>query len=548
MIKLFSLLLAVILSSCTHINITKQSQVNIIPQPQSVNVNNGIFTIEPETRILSDIQFKDISKVVHYFNQYLTNSTGFDLKVSDSHTTTNFIHFRFDAKIENEEGYKLTSDGNGITISASSSVGIFYGVQTMLQLLPTEIYSQQKSHFSLDIPYVEIVDEPRFKWRGIMLDVARHYYSKEDIKKYIDYLAIHKMRQFHWHLTDDQGWRIEIKKYPKLAEISAYRKESMLGHYRDSKYDGTPYGGFYSQDDIMEIVKYADDRFITIIPEIEMPGHALAALAAYPEYSCTNGPFEVGTTWGVHEDVFCAGNENTYTFLEDVLTEVIELFPGKYIHIGGDECPKVRWENCDKCQLKIINEKLKDEHELQSYFIKRMASFLSKKNRKLIGWDEILEGGLAPQATVMSWRGMQGGIDAAKQNHDAIMSPTSHCYFDYYQGNPEIEPVAIGGFIPLSLVYSFEPIPEELSTEEAKHILGAQALVWSEYLPKFKNVEYMLLPRLAAFSEVCWTNNSSKNLKNFLLRMNKQFQRYEMLDINYAKSSNSNVINGMNLN
>jgi hexosaminidase len=361
---------------------------------------------------------------------------------------------------------------------------------------------------------------------------------KEFVKKYIDYLAMYKFNTFHWHLTDDQGWRIEIKKYPKLTEIGAWRKETLIGHFRDRphKFDGKQHGGFYTQEEIEEIVNYAKSRYITVVPEIEMPGHAGAALASYPELSCTGGPFEVMTKWGINEEVYCAGNEKTFEFLKGVLSEVIELFPSEYIHIGGDECPKVRWEECFKCQARIKGENLKNEDELQSYFIKRIEKFLNSKGRKLIGWDEILEGGLAPDATVMSWRGMVGGIEASKAGHDVVMAPYSHVYFDYYQGNPELEPLAIGGYLPLKKVYSFEPTPEELTPEEAKHILGAQANVWTEYIKTPEHFEYMVFPRIAAISEVVWTPEELKSWDDFILRVEKQFKRYELLGINYAKS------------
>ncbi len=319
---------------------------------------------------------------------------------------------------------------------------------------------------SLSVPACIIEDEPRFVYRGMHLDVGRHMFPVATIKRYIDMLALHKMNTFHWHLTEDQGWRIEIKKYPKLTEIGAFRNETVVGHAGRPPlvFDGKRYGGFYTQDEVRDVVAYAKSKFITVIPEIEMPGHAMAALASYPELSCTGGPFEVNTKWGVMDDVFCAGKEETFTFLQDVLTEVIDLFPGTYIHVGGDECPKARWEKCPLCQKRIKDEGLKDEHELQSYFIQRIEKFLSSKGRKLIGWDEILEGGLAPEATVMSWRGTKGGIAAAKQKHDVIMTPSSHVYLDYYQCEPAGQPLAIGGYLPLEKVYSFNPMPEELTT------------------------------------------------------------------------------------
>ncbi|PID58680.1 MAG: beta-N-acetylhexosaminidase [Ignavibacteriae bacterium] len=523
---LFLIIATALFVSCQ--NETKPT-INIIPQPKEIKLNQGKFKISGSTKISFDKEFNDIDKVINYLNNFFNKSCGFQLETSNEDVAKNFIHLKYDKTIPHKEGYNFISTKDGITISASNSQGIFYGVQTLLQLLPYKIYSQEQTNFTPAVAWVEIKDEPRFNYRGGHLDVGRYFVNVENIKKYIDYLAMHKMNKFHWHLTEDQGWRVEIKKYPKLTTISSQRKESMQ--------DGKPHGGFYTQEEIKDIVKYAADRFITVIPEIEMPGHSLAVLAAYPELSCTGETFEVGTEWGVYDDVYCAGNEKTYKFLENVLDEVIELFPSEYIHIGGDECPKVRWEKCKKCQAKIKREKLKNEHELQSYFIQRMEKYLLSKGKKIIGWDEILEGGLAPQATVMSWRGEKGGIEAAKQKHDVIMTPTSYCYFDYYQGNPENEPLAIGGYLTLSKVYSYNPIPKELTEDEGKYILGTQANVWGEYLPTFKNVEYMLMPRLSALSEVCWTPLDKKDFNSFTDRLNTQLDRYDELNINYAKSA-----------
>jgi hexosaminidase len=522
----FMIITITFLVSCSS---KTQREISIIPEPQNIEKKAGEFQISNSTLIYYDGKFDKIENAINYLNSHLKNSAGFELESAKSNNQNSTgIIFSFDKSIS-EEGYKLEAANDLLTISASSTMGLFYGVQTLMQLLPPQIYSPTKINFDLTLPAVVINDAPRFKYRGAHLDVGRHFYSIDDVKKYIDYIAMHKMNKFHWHLTEDQGWRIEIKKYPKLTEIGAWRKETMG--------DGKKHGGFYTQDEIRDIVKYAEERFITVIPEIEMPGHALGALAAYPELSCTGGPFDVETIFGVHKDVFCAGNEKTFELLENVLTEVIELFPSKYIHIGGDECPKERWEKCSKCQSRIRKEGLKNEHELQSYFIKRIEDFLLTKDRLIIGWDEILEGGLAPNATVMSWRGIEGGIEAAKQGNDVIMTPTSHCYFDYYQGNPENEPVAIGGYLPLSKVYSYEPIPEELSAEQAEHILGTQANMWSEYLPEFKDVEYMLLPRLAALSEVAWSKKENKNIDNFLKRLPEQINRYTEMGVNFAKSS-----------
>jgi hexosaminidase len=368
-----------------------------------------------------------------------------------------------------------------------------------------------------------------------MLDVSRHFFPVSFLKKYIDILAMYKINTFHWHLTDDQGWRIEVKKYPLLTELSHWRDETVVGHAsRSNEYDGIGYGGFYTQEQAREIVGYAAERYITVVPEIEMPGHAVAALAAYPNLGCKEGPYKVSGTWGVHKDVFCAGKEETFIFLQNVLDEMLEIFPSQFIHIGGDECPKDAWKVCDACQKRIKDEKLKDEHELQSWFITRMDHYLTSKGRRLIGWDEILEGGLAPQATVMSWRGIAGGIEAAKQRHDVVMTPTTHMYIDYYQSEAkEKEPLAIGGFLTVEKVYSYEPVPEELTPEEAKHILGVQTNLWTEYIANTKYAEYMLLPRLQAQAETGWTKKELKNFADFEKRLETDYKRMEQLGINY---------------
>jgi hexosaminidase len=431
------------------------------------------------------------------------------------------------------EGYKLVVDEKGVSLTAATGAGLFYGMQTLLQLIPEN---------GKTVPYVTITDQPRFAYRGLHLDVSRHMFPPEFIKKYIDLLAHHKFNRFHWHLTEDQGWRIEIKKYPKLQEIAAYRKETVIGHARDADpknpkdFDGKRYGGYYTQEEVKDIIKYAADRYVTIIPEIEMPGHALAALSAYPELGCTGGPYQAATTFGVFDDVFCAGKEETFTFLEGVLDEVITLFPSKYIHIGGDECPKDKWETCPHCKKRMAAEKRKNTHELQSYFIQRIEKYINSKDRQIIGWDEILEGGLAPNATVMSWRGEEGGIAAAKQGHDVIMTPTGWCYFDYYQDTTsENEPLAIGGYLPVSKVYSYEPIPAVLTADEAKHILGVQANLWTEYIPTPEHVEYMMYPRACAIAEVAWTAKENRNYEDFLTRLDTHFKHLDAWDVHYAK-------------
>jgi hexosaminidase len=405
----------------------------------------------------------------------LKTATGFSLK-----TVTGKGSVTFAVSVDpglGDEGYILMTDKKGVTIEAKTARGAFYGMQSLLQLLPAEVFSPVTvSGVKWAVPLVSIRDVPRYGYRGLMLDVGRHFMPIEFIKKFIDLLALHKQNQFHWHLTDDQGWRIEIKKYPLLTEIGSRRHETMKGHYTEAKFDGLPYGGFYTQEQIRKVVRYAEERFVNVIPEIEMPGHALAALAAYP--SLGNNPdriYKVGTYWGVYEDVFMP-REETLKFLEDVLTEVIELFPSKYIHIGGDECPKKQWEESRWAQELIKKENLKDEHGLQSYVIKRMDKFITSKGRRMIGWDEILEGGISPNATVMSWRGIEGGVTAARENHDVVMAPTTHLYLDYYQADTAKvrQPLAIGGLVEIAKTYSFEPTPEVLTPEQGKHILGVQ--------------------------------------------------------------------------
>jgi len=458
---------------------------------------------------------------------------GFDLDISDTYKNKQSVIVLSliipDTTVFDKEAYNLQVSENRIFILAAGTNGIFYGIQTLLQMLPLN------KNQEISIPSISITDAPKFKWRGMHLDVCRHFFPKEFVKKYIDYLAMYKMNTFHWHLTDDQGWRIEIKKYPKLTEIGAWRNGSMLGHYTEERFDSLKYGGFYTQEDIKELIAYAAERHITVVPEIELPGHAQAAIAAYPQLSCTGNSIEVAKGWGVFDDVFCPKDE-TFTFLEDVLSEVIVLFPSEYIHIGGDECPKTRWKECKSCQSVIKKNGLKDEDGLQSYFIRRIEKFVNSKGRKIIGWDEILEGGLAPNAAVMSWRGIEGGISAAKQKHYVVMTPGSHCYFDHYQGEPKNEPLGIGGFTPVEKVYAYQPIPKELSASESKYILGAQGNLWTEYINDPQHVEYMALPRMAALAEVVWGTSDPKNYKNFEKRLIKHFDLLDKMGVNYSKS------------
>ena len=516
-------LLALILTSATFLF----AQEAVIPKPNQLVKGTGTFSLDQNCTLVFNKYNTDAARIAGFFGEYIENMYTVKLK-SDGKGKT--IQFKITDNPElGKEGYQLKVDENAVVISANAPNGLFYGMQTLKQLLPVE-----STNGKLSVPALEITDQPRFAWRGNMLDVGRHFFPVSFIKKYIDILAMYKINTFHWHLTDDQGWRIEIKKYPLLAETGHWREETMLGHYTDNKYDGIGYGGFYTQEQAREIVRYAAERYITVVPEIEMPGHAGGALAAYPQLGCTGEPYEVKKSWGVHTDVFCAGKDETLVFLKNVLDEVMEIFPSQFIHIGGDECPKDAWKICDACQKRIKDNGLKDEHHLQSWFITRMDEYLTQKGRRLIGWDEILEGGLAPQATVMSWRGIKGGIEAAKQKHDVVMTPTDFMYIDYYQSkDKENEPLAIGGFLPVEKVYSYEPIPVELTTEEAKYILGVQTNLWTEYVATTKKAEYMLLPRLQAQAEVAWTNKELKDFAGFEKRLETDYKRLEKLGINY---------------
>ncbi|OOG63197.1 beta-N-acetylhexosaminidase [Flavobacterium sp. A45] len=523
-------------------------EVNIIPQPVQVTQNVGSFQINPQTSLV--VTSKEDKSTADFLNKYLSDYYGFKLAIVKK-ADKNAIKLTSGKLIAGlkSEGYTLKSGKNRVLIDGNSPVGTFYGMQTLIQLLPVE-----KSN-NLKIASVDVKDEPRFVYRGAMLDVGRHFFPVSFVKKYIDYLALHKMNYFHWHLTEDQGWRIEIKKYPKLTEIGSKRNGSIIGRYPGTGSDNTPEGGFYTQEEVKDIVKYASDRFITVIPEIEMPGHSSAAIAAYPQLSCfpdektqlsdkmisdkskqelANGRTKiVQETWGVFTDVY-APTEYTFKFLQDVIDEVVALFPSKYIHVGGDESPKDAWKRSEFCQKMIKEKGLKDEHELQSYFIQRMEKYINSKGRTLIGWDEILEGGLAPNAIVMSWRGEKGGITAAKEKHQVIMTPNSHVYLDHSQTKNEKE-VTIGGFTNLERIYSYEPVPKEMNEQDAKYILGAQGNIWTEYMQTPAKVEYMIFPRLSALSEVLWSPKENKNWSEFQAKVETQKKRYTIWGANYFK-------------
>jgi hexosaminidase len=498
------------------------SSIKIIPLPNKIEVKQGVADLTNAALTLPP----SLQQATEIITQGLA-SQGVALNSS----ATKKIHFEEDKNLGQEE-YNLLIDDNGAKVSYSTLRGALYGYQSLAQIIAT-------SPSKKTIPQISINDKPRYGYRGMHLDVGRHFFDVAFIKKYIDLLSMYKMNTFHWHLTEDQGWRIEIKKYPKLQQISAYRKETRVGHARSKPevYDGKPYGGYYTQEQVKEVVAYASARGIEVIPEIEMPGHAQAAVAAYPELGCTGKKIDVCKTWGVFEDVFCP-NEATFTFLQDVIDEILPLFPSKYIHIGGDECPKTQWKTNALCQEIIKRENLKDEHGLQSYFIQRMEKYINGKGKKIIGWDEILEGGLAQNATVMSWRGMDGGITAANQNHDVIMTPTDYVYFDYFQSKDPSEPLGIGGFLPLEKVYSFDPTPSSLPADKHKYILGTQGNLWSEYLPTSSQVEYMVLPRMQALAEVAWTETKNKSFINFIDRLKHHFTTWKKLGLNFADKTN----------
>ena len=498
---------------------------SVIPRPARIQSAPGEFQNHEGSLLFVDPDTPEARAVADYLAEHLNRALLYPVKVSAMAESpppgSIYLHARDAFRAIGDEGYELHVSPESCSLKAKTPRGLFLGAQSIRQLLPAEK--------GPGLPCVHITDMPRYRHRGMLLDCGRHFMPKDFVKRYIDLLAYHKMNVLHWHLTEDQGWRIEVKEYPKLTEVGAWRRAT-----RDSEQPRDTqgrYGGFYTQDEVREIVAYAKSRYVTVIPEIEMPGHSLAALASYPELSCTGGPFEVRTEWGIEENVYCAGNDRTFEFLQDVLTEVMELFPSEYIHIGGDECPKTRWKACAKCQERIKAEGLKDEHELQSWFIRRIEKFLNAKGRRLIGWDEILEGGLAPNATVQSWRGMAGAIAAATSGHDVIASPTTHCYLDYAQGLNPAEPTFMG-FVSLEKAYQFEPTPPELTAEQAKHVLGVQGNMWTEHAPP-ELVDRQVFPRLCALAEVGWSPKEARDWEDFSRRMKRHYQRLDELGVRY---------------
>ncbi len=503
-----------------------QQPFNIVPMPAEIKAMEGHFTLNRKTTIV--LEGSGMEETANFLNDYLDEFYGFKLAVTKDKSKSNSIVLNFERLDHPITGaYTMNINSNEVYIAGDNEAGVFYGIQTLIQLLPTEKKNELK------IQNATIHDYPRFAYRGMHLDVARHLFSVAYIKKYLDYMALHKFNNFHWHLTDDQGWRLEIKNYPLLTQVGSCRNQTLAGRYGSDKYDNTPYCGFYTQEQVKDIVQYAAKRFINIIPEIDMPGHCLAALTSYPYLGCTKGPYKVMETWGVAPDVLCAGNDSTYEFMKNVLEEVISLFPSQYIHIGGDECPKERWKTCPVCQMKIKTEKIKDEHGLQSYFIEKMEKFVNSKGRKIIGWDEILEGGLAPNAAVMSWRGEAGGIAAAKQKHYVVMTPDSPLYLNFSQTKNE-DSVTQGGYNPIENVYNYDPVPKELTEQQASFILGAQGNVWSEYINNEKKLEYLVFPRIAALAEVVWSPANKRSWTEFEKRLPAILQRYAFQHINYS--------------
>lgn len=531
--------LCILFSTCFYACSEKRtlnSDYEIIPKPLDVNckgdasflLKDGVAVIYPENN-------QKMQDNAEFLVDYVEKQTGVKLTSHAGMPVDGAICLTLDLSDDNAEAYKLIVNDKRVCISGASEAGVFYGIQTLRKSLPVA------QDINVNLSAVEIYDKPRFAYRGAMLDVARHFYTVDEVKTFIDMLALHNINRFHWHLTDDQGWRIEIKKYPKLMSVASERKETVVGRWYSGIYDGKPYGGYYTQDELRDVIDYAAKRHITIIPEVDLPGHMQAALTAYPELGCIGGPYEVRTIWGVSQDVLCVGNDFTLQFVKDVLSEVADIFPSEYIHIGGDECPKVRWEKCPKCQERIKSLGLKSdakhtkEQRLQSYMIQEAAKYLKEKGKRIIGWTEILEGGLVPDATLMSWIGESGGIEAAHQHHDVIMTPNTYLYFDYYQSKKvEDEPLAIGGYLPIEKTYNYEPMPKELTEEEQQYIKGVQANLWTEYIPIFSQVQYMVLPRLGAAAEVQWTDPSKKDYKDFLRRVPHLVAVYDCYGWNYA--------------
>lgn len=498
-------------------------ELSVIPKVKSVDLAAGVFDIDSNTQIV--INNSNLDYLGSFLHNFLEGNYQIALQKRVSNDVTdNGINFILDGSSQ-KEAYSLIITDKSVVIKGDTA-GLFNGLQTLLQLMPLNASG------SLQLPQVKINDEPRFNYRGAMLDVGRYFFTSEEVKRFIDLMAYYKLNVLHWHLTEDAGWRLEIKKYPLLTEIGAWRRGTQIGHPHKS-FDKLPHGGFYTQEQIKDIVTYAHKRNITIIPEVDMPGHTLAALAAYPELSCTKGPFKVLENWGIQKDVMCAGNEYTYQFVEDILDEIMEMFPSKIIHIGGDEAPKDRWKECPDCQAKMKSEHLQNEDELQSYFVKRVGSYLQSKGRKMLGWDEIMEGGLPSNAMVMSWRGEESGIKAAKMHHEVIMTPNNYMYLDYYQANPEDEPLNIHGYLPLEVVFSYEPLSSKIPKENQKYIVGVQGNIWMEFIHSQAKLDYMAFPRLAAIAELGWSIDVKKDFTDFRKRLSHNLNWLDKKNVNF---------------
>ena len=530
---------ALLLSACTKEQ-PPQASYDIIPQPKAVQLNEEKpFDLGSKTVVYYEA---GLQREAQFLSEYVNDIMGFAMNVQEHQGQSDGIVLRIVPEdFDQAEAYEINITPKQITVKGADAAGVFYGIQTLRKSFPIPQFSILNSQFLIEFPCGTIKDYPNFAYRGMHLDPCRHFMDLDSVKIYLDMMALHNMNQFHFHLSEDQGWRIEIKKYPELTEIGAYRNGTVIGH-NGNLYDTIRHGGFYTQEELRELIQYAAERHINIIPEIDLPGHMQAALACYPNMGCTCGPYEVWRRWGVSEDVLCAGNEEAMQFVEDVLNEVMDVFPSPYIHIGGDECPKVRWEKCPKCQAKIkelgikADGKFSAEDYLQSYVMNRMAKVVEARGRRVIGWDEILEGNVSETAIIMSWRGTEGGIAAAQKGHDVIMAPCSHLYFDYYQSEDiASEPMCIGGYLPVERVYDFQPLPEELTPEQQKHIIGVQANIWTEYIASFNHVQYMAMPRMDALTELQWNNPQERDFEAFVERCRKMAQLYDLYHYNYAK-------------
>ena len=543
---------------CTSQAADKQASYNkVVPLPREILLSKGRgFMIDGNCSIAFPDNMIDMQRNAGFLKDYVEKATGISMALKpymanktkkaarikgDGHT----LWLTINAEITNDEGYRLTVNDRLVRIEGRTAQGVFYGIQTLRKSLPIILETERNDNSGVtnqvELPAVVINDQPRFAYRGMHLDVSRHFFGIDVVKEYLDIMALHNMNTFHWHITDDQGWRIEIKKYPKLAQLGSQRKHTVIGRNM-GVYDDTPYGGYFTQDEAREVVQYAKDRYITVIPEVDMPGHMLGALKAYPELGCTGGPYETEGRWGVFEDILCAGNEQTYQFINDVLDELMDIFPSQIFHIGGDEAPRERWEKCPKCQQRIRELGLKGdgkyaaEAKLQGYFTNRVENYLISKGRRIIGWDEILEGDVNASAMIMSWRGVKGGLEAAEKGHDVVMAPTSHGYFDYYQTNPEDwnNPTLFKAYLPMERVYSLDPSPDSLSVVAKKHIIGAQANIWTEYIAYKNLLEYQMLPRAAAMSEVQWVMPKQKNYGEFLERERQMLNIYQLYNYTYC--------------